>query len=221
MKRLSTLIFLSLCLLINLLSQEQQIPQNKPFDTLTHHLQPWEAKLKHLNGESFYSTPPPTAPVRNVAEFQRMQGVLIRYPFGISYAVIAEMSEDIMVTTIVTNVSQENYVRGLYQGNGVNLSNCNFLHAPTNSYWTRDYGPWFVFDGNDNPGIVNFPYNRPRPDDDDIPIEVATFLGIDLYGMDIEHTGGNYMTCGMGVSSSTDLVWDENPGLTHTQIDQL
>ena len=29
-------------------------------------------------------TDPPTTPIRNVAEYERMQGVLIRYPFGIS-----------------------------------------------------------------------------------------------------------------------------------------
>lgn len=218
----STLTFLIIFLFQPIIFS-QDIPDfsGKPLDTLTHELSPWEAELMRLNGRSFYSTPPPTGPVRNVAEFERMQGVLIRYPLGIPYALIAEISQDITVTTIVTGPSQENTVRNYYSNNGVNLANCNFLHAPTDSYWTRDYGPWFVFDGNDDPGIVNFPYNRPRPDDDDIPIEVASFLGIDLYGMDIEHTGGNYMTEGMGISSSTDLVWDENPGLSHAQIDQM
>ncbi|MEZ5198260.1 MAG: agmatine deiminase family protein [Bacteroidales bacterium] len=38
--------------------------------------------------------------------------------------------------------------------------------------------------------------------------------------MNVIHTGGNYMTDGLGISSSSDLVWDENPGLSHAQIDQ-
>ena len=37
-------------------------------------------------------TDPPPSPVRNVAEYERMQGVLIRYPFGISTEIISEMS---------------------------------------------------------------------------------------------------------------------------------
>ncbi|MBN1338650.1 MAG: agmatine deiminase family protein, partial [Bacteroidales bacterium] len=217
MNKLHTFLFCFLLFPVLAFSQEKRGLE----DTLTHHLQPWEAKLKHLNGKDFVATPPPVGPVRNVAEFDRMQGVLIRYPFGIPMAVIKEMAEDVMVTTIVTGTSQENTVRGQYTSNGVNLSNCNFLHAPTNSYWTRDYGPWYVFDGNGDPGIVDFPYNRPRPYDDEIPVKMAAFLGIDLYGMDIEHTGGNYMTDGMGISSSTDLVWTENPSLTHAQIDQM
>jgi agmatine/peptidylarginine deiminase len=150
-----------------------------------------------------------------------MQGVLIRYPFGIPYALIAEMSEDVVVTTIVTGQSQENYVLGQYASHGVNVSNCDFLWAPTDSWWTRDYGPWFVVDGSNQVGIVNFKYNRPRPNDDDIPIEMADFLDVPLYGMDLEHSGGNYMTESMGISASTDLVWYENSNMTHTEIAQM
>ncbi|MCK4652981.1 MAG: agmatine deiminase family protein, partial [Candidatus Cloacimonetes bacterium] len=170
----------------------------------------------------FYPTDPPTGPVRNIAEFEPMEGVLIRYPFWINYNLIAAMSEETVVTTIVLNQSQENYVTSMYNSNGVNLANCNFLHAPSDSWWTRDYGPWYVVDGNNEVGIVNFPYNRPqRPNDNDIPIAMADFLEIVLYGMDLIHTGGNYMTDGMGISASSDLVISENPGLTIPEIDQF
>ena len=215
------LIVFLLLILININNSYSQENSKRPVLELKHYMTPEELKFKHLIGKDFYSTPPPDGEVRNVAEFNRMQGVLIRYPFGISYAVIAEMAEDIKVITIVEDQSEENYVLSQYNSNGINTANCEFLHAPTNSYWTRDYGPWFVFDGNGNPGIVNFPYNRPRPLDNDIPIEVANYLGIDLYGMDLIHTGGNYMTDGTGISSSTELVWEENSPLSHTQINQL
>jgi len=187
----------------------------------THQMTPEEELLRGEIGKDFISTLPPIGPVYNVAEFNRMQAVLIRYPFGISYAVIAELSEDVKVVTIVTGLSQENTVIANYIANGVNISNCSFLYAPTESYWTRDYGPWFVFDGNGLPGIVDFPYNRPsRPNDDNIPVVLSQNLGINLYGMNVIHTGGNYMTDGMGISSSSELVWDENPTLTHAEIAQ-
>ena len=203
-------------------SLQSQDKSKEPVQSLTHHMSPEEEKLKHLIGKDFIATPPPTGAVRNVAEFERMQGVLIRYPFGISYAVIAEMAEDIQVVTIVSSVAQQNTVLNNYLSNGVNTDNCTFLVAPTESYWTRDYGPWYIFDGNDEPGIVDFPYNRPsRPNDDNIPVEMAAFLGINLFGMNVIHTGGNYMTDGYGRSSSSELVWEENPGLTHAQIDQM
>ncbi len=201
-----------------LFSQEKEQQTEKVF---THHMTPEEELLKGEIGKNFIATPPPTGPVYNVAEFNRMQAVLVRYPFGISYAIIAEMSQDLNVVTIVASASQQTTVTNSYIANGVNIANCSFLIAPSNSYWTRDYGPWFVFDGNDEPGIVDFPYNRPdRTYDDEIPVEVAGYLGINLFGMNVIHTGGNYMTDGMGISSSSQLVWEENPTLTHTQISQ-
>jgi len=178
-------------------------------------------EINATNSRDFYETDPPVGPVHNIAEFEPMQGVLIRYQFGIPYALIAELSQETTVTTIVSSQAQSNTVLGYYNSNGVNTDNCNFLIAPSDSYWTRDYGPWFVIDGNGDFGIVNFPYNRPRPNDDDIPIEMAEFLDINLFGMDIYHTGGNYMTDGLGISASTDLVIPENPSLSVEEIDQL
>jgi len=180
-------------------------------------------ELQHLDeiGKNFQGTSPPLEPVRMPAEFEPMQGVLIRYPFGISYQIIAEMSEDVEVVTIVEDESEMNYVLSQYINNGVNVDNCEFLFAPSNSYWTRDYGPWFIFDGDDQQGIVDHIYNRPRPDDDNIPAEFGNWQGIPVYGLSLEHAGGNYMTDGQGIAVSTDLVWDENPGYSHNEIDEM
>jgi len=165
----------------------------------------------------FYETDPPIPPVKNIAEFEQMEGVLISYNpdppyygFGISYDIISEISEDIIVTTIVHSNSDLLIVINLFNNNSVNLDNCNFLIAPSDSYWTRDYGPWYIMDSNNEIAIVNFPYNRPRPNDNDIPIEMAEFLDIQLYGMNVIHTGGNYMTDGMGIGASSTLVYNEN-----------
>ncbi len=187
-------------------------------EKLTHWLTPGELLRLDEIGRGFVETDPPAVPVRNIAEFDRMQGVLIRYPFGIPMALIKEMAEDITVTTIVANNNQKNTVIQQYISNGVDTSHCDFLIAPTDSYWTRDYGPWFVSFHNDSVGIVDFPYNRPRPNDDDIPKKVAQMLGIPWFGMNLVHTGGNYMSDGLGGAASTELVWEENPGLTVAQV---
>ena len=173
---------------------------------------------QHITTTSLNLQPP--TPIRNPAEFEPMQGVLIRYPFGISLEIIQEMSEDVEVVTIVANTAQQTTVETQYQGYGINLSHCSFLIAPSDSYWTRDYGPWFIITGDDEQGIVDFEYNRPRPNDDQIPIEFGNANGIPVYYMDLEHTGGNYMTDGQGISISTTLVYDENPGMTPEEINQ-
>ncbi len=182
-----------------------------------------QEEIKKLDkiGAGFKESNLPPQPVRMPAEFEPMQGVLIRYQFGISYQIIAEMSEDIEVVTIVANQDEKNTVISQYQSHNVNLDNCDFLIAPSDSYWTRDYGPWFIFNGDDVQGIVDMIYNRPRPNDDLIPTKFGNAYDIPVYNMNLVHAGGNYMTDGQGIAISTDLVISENPGLTLEQINEI
>jgi agmatine/peptidylarginine deiminase len=112
-------------------------------------------------------TDPPPGPVRNIAEYDPMQGVLIRYPFGISTSVIREMAEDIIVYCLVSS-SQQNSAYNSMNNADVDMNNVEFILGSTDSYWTRDYGPWWVVDGNGDYAIVDFTYNRPRPNDNRI-----------------------------------------------------
>ncbi len=171
-------------------------------------------------GRDFYVTDPPPAPIRQIAEFEPMYGGLIRYPLSIPTSLVVEMSQDAMVVVIASSQSQANSATSQFNNAGVNMDNVEFLIAPTDMQWTRDYGPWFIFDGNDDMAVVNFPYNRPRPNDDDIPIEYAEAYSLPLYGMNIIHTGGNYMCDGLGQAVSTDLVYEEN-SISNDTIHQL
>ncbi|MDD3742854.1 MAG: agmatine deiminase family protein, partial [Lentimicrobiaceae bacterium] len=198
----------------------QQTDSGQP--RLTHHLSPAEAKLRHLIGRNFVETDPPPGNVFSLGEFERNTGVLIAYPghFGIPTTLIREMARDAIVTTLVAGITQENAVRNIFTSAGVNLDNCQFIYAPTNSYWTRDYGPWYIAYGNNQIGLIDFPYNRNRPQDDEIPIVLANALGMEYFGMNIIQTGGNYMTTGMNAAASTTLVWEENPSQTQAQLNQ-
>jgi len=225
-KTMSKLVFrLLLLFLLSFFVNTYSFTQEKPkkeVHKLTHHMSPEEKARFHTVGKGYEATDPPPGPVCNIAEFEQMEGVLIRYPFGISIDLIAGMSGETMVTTVVENQNEQNSVTNQYQNNGVNMDNVNFLLAESNSYWTRDYGPWYVRYGQDQIGIVDFIYNRPdRPDDNAMPIETANFLGIEWFGMDLITAGGNYMTDGYGISSSSDLIWEENPTLTHEEIGQM
>ena len=123
--------------------------------------------------------------LRQPAEFERIEGVLINYGaekgFGIPYSVISEMSEDVEIVTIVDSLSQQNEVEILFQNNEVDLNHCSFLTAPSNSYWTRDYGPWFIYNETaEKMEVVDFKYNRPRQYDNAIPSEYATYKNLSL-----------------------------------------
>ncbi len=206
-----------------LLTTIASFAQETLFETsplLRHEMTPEEWLRRGEIGRGFVETDPPVAPARNIAEFERMHGVLIRYPFGIPVSLIKEMATDAHVTTIVASQSQQNTVINQYVANGVDTSHCDFLIAASNSYWTRDFGPWFGTDSSGQVGIIDFPYNRPRPADDEIPKLFATMMGLPWYGMNVIHTGGNYMCDGHGVGSSTDLVYVENPSQTSAQVDE-
>ena len=180
----------------------------------------WEIENEYLFPIIYPTDDPPPQPSLNPAEWERMTGVLIRYPLGISYSIIAEMAEDVEVVTIVSSQAQASTVYNLYQSNGVNVSNCDWLIAPSNSMWTRDYGPWFIFTGDDEQGISNHIYNRPsRPDDNRIPTVFGEAENIPVYDLPLISAGGNYMSDGMGISMSTDLVYNENPSLSQAQVD--
>lgn len=169
-------------------------------------------------GKFFSPTEAPEGPVNPVAEFEPMQGALIAYPFGIPMNLIAEMSEVVVVITIVSSEGQATSVSNLYSSNGVNMDHVEFLIAPHDTYWTRDYGPWFIRE-EDQVSIINFTYNRPRPDDNIMPVNIANLYGVNYYNMPVIHTGGNYMCDGFGIAAQTELVYEEN-SISDDQVDQ-
>ncbi|MFA8298678.1 MAG: agmatine deiminase family protein [Hyphomicrobiales bacterium] len=184
-----------------------------------HYLSKEEMKAPFKETRAFTETDPPTGPIRQCAEFEQMQGVLVRYPFRIPVELVKQMAEVVPVTTLC-RAYEISSITSTYQAAGVNMDNIEFADIRTDSFWIRDYGPWFFFDGNRNPGICNFPYNRPRPYDNDVPIAMGTHLNVPVYGMNVTQTGGNYMCDGYGKAAQTELVWEENSNKTHAQIAQ-
>ena len=164
-------------------------------------------------------TSPPNQPVRNIAEFERMSGVLVRYPLGVSLDIIRELAEDVIVYCLVSS-AQQNTALNAFNNNDINMGNIEFIVGPTDSYWTRDYGPWWVVDGNKEVGIVDFTYNRPRLNDNNAPFKTSEYLDVPYYSVDMIHCGGNYMTDGRGIGASSHLVYEEND-LESENIDSL
>jgi agmatine deiminase len=208
----------SFLMLISTLLQGQA--ETELFKARTHMVSADEMFRMDEAGKGFVPTPPPGGKVRSIAEFEPNEGVIVGYSgqFGIPFTLIAEMAQVAKVYTIVPSASVENTVRNQYIANGVDINQCIFVRGPLDSYWARDYSPWFIADSANRVAIVDFPYNRPRPNDNDVPALFATALGLDMYGMNVKQTGGNFMSDGMGRGASTKLVITENTNLTLNQI---
>lgn len=191
-----------------------QTPETHPewfdLDGLPQHMTADEELRRHEIGMNFVRSAPPEDVIRNIAEFERNEAVLIRFPLGIPLELVALMAEHVTVITLVANQSQQNQATNAFTSAGVIMENVEFVQVPTNSYWTRDYGPFYIIDGNNELSLVDFIYNRPRPQDDAVNAFFADHLDVSRYAMDVVHTGGNYMSTGQGSAASTDLIWEEN-----------
>lgn len=194
---------LALVFSIKVNAQEQKTPDWKRWHYLSE-----EEMLTPVRNENFVETDPPTGTPRFVAEFEPMQGVMIRYPLGIPTSLVAQMSNNCHVYCVVTS-SYQSSAQSEFQSAGVNMSNLSFVNAPSDSYWIRDYGPWYIFEDR-TPAIVDNKYNRNRPNDDNMSQVFATYWNIPMYGMNLTHTGGNMMEDGRGHGVSDELVFQEN-----------
>ena len=164
----------------------------------------------------------PTAPVTAVAEFQPMGGVMIAYPLGIPVALVSELSHITQVKVLVDDASDSAQAAQYFTNSNVTMSNVEFWMINHDSYWTRDYGPWFVIDGHDSVNVIDFIYNRPQRPHDDAAMEyVVDYLGVNRYEMPMVHTGGNYMVDGYGTAASTMLVLQENPSETEASLSAM
>jgi agmatine deiminase len=172
-------------------------------------------------GIGHISTAAPSAPIRRCAQWEPLTGALIRYSygFGIPAEMIREYAEDLTVYILCVS-SQQTSCYNYLSSRGVNMANVDMIDISTNSMWTRDYGPQTVFaDG--VRGFVDHIYNRPRPLDDEVPWELGTEWSCPVYGTSLVHTGGNFLFDGHGTGFSTDLVWNENSGMSHSEIAQV
>ena len=199
---------LSIFTLLLLMTATMQAQDNKKPDWMRWHYLSEEEMHDKSRGMNFVETDPPTGEPRFVAEFEPMQGVMIRYPLGIPESLVVQLSNNCMVYCIVSS-SYQSQAQSTFQNAGVNMSNVTFVNAQSDSYWVRDYGPWYIFEDR-NPAIVDNIYNRPRPNDDNMSQVFANFWQIPMYGMRLEHTGGNMMEDGRGHGVSDDLVFQEN-----------
>ena len=217
MRKNFTLIGLLFCLAlsVSLKAQEQELPEWRKLKYLSE-----EEMHMPISTRSFVETPPPTGEVRFPGEYEPMQAVMIVYPLGIPVELVREMAEDCKVITVVTTYEQSS-AQSEFQSAGVNMDNVEFLNANTNSYWIRDFGPWYIFNGKE-PAIVDNIYNRPRPADDDLPGHFAQYWDIEMFGMKVVHTGGNMMEDGRGNGVSDDIVITESvaEGITEEQVYQ-
>lgn len=159
---------------------------------------------------------PPTSPIRAMAEWEELQALVVtwRSQKPILAQIINAAKDECKVVVACTDIQSCQNELTTY---GVDWSqNVDFLQAPNNSIWVRDYGgsPCYLNDV-DSLVWVDWIYNRPRPLDDVMPELFGQYFDMPVYSTttapnDLVHTGGNFMTDGLGLGFSSNLVLEEN-----------
>lgn len=172
-------------------------------------------------------TTPPSQPVRNAAEWEEMQAVAITWTSyqSVLREIIKAAQKECFVYIIC---SDSNTVRSSLISNGIPLTNIRCIIAPFNSVWIRDYGPNTCYLNDvDQLILVDWIYNRPtRPKDDTVPSSIARDMNIPIYlttqsPNNLTHTGGNFMSDGLGTAFSSKLILQENSSKTESQINSI
>lgn len=168
-------------------------------------------------------TPPNFSNLRTMAEWEEAQALTISwtgFPAILKQIVAAARQETLVVILSDDVQGTEDYLLSSNSGGSAfaNLDNILIVDATYDSIWMRDYAANPVY-GNevDSLILVDWIYNRNRPDDDTSPAFVADALNLDLYETseppyDLMNTGGNFMSDGFGTAFASELILDENDG---------
>lgn len=166
-------------------------------------------------------TPPPYDNIRTAAEWEEVEALTISWTsFPCIQKQIVEAAKEECTVIIFADDMEEvtDYLTGNQCGGALTLENIQIVPSVYNSIWIRDYGANTVYGSwNDDRVLVDWLYNRPRPDDDAIPDVLASTLGLELYSTtgapnDLMNTGGNWMSDGFGTAFASELIIDENDG---------
>lgn len=165
-------------------------------------------------------TSPPVSPIRNAAEWEEMQAVIVSWKSGYEtfLSQIIKYAKDEAKVYVYCNDS--NTVKNYLTSHSITTTNTAYIQTSMNTVWIRDYGPNNIYTNEvDSIYLVDWVYNRPRPLDDASPALIATRLNLPLYEctnppVDLVATGGNFMSDGFGTAFSSKLILNENANVT-------
>lgn len=171
-------------------------------------------------------TTPPDSIVYAPAEFDSVAGIIFAWEnyYTLLTDLIKEVAEEDTAWVVVDNASDETSAANVLSGAGVNMDHVLFQQITTNSVWIRDYGPWWIYQPDGSRAILDLVYNRPRPQDDAYPENLAALWNVDHYGLGLVEAGGNMLLDGTGNVMISDIIFDGSqgfdPSLTVAQLEE-
>lgn len=159
---------------------------------------------------------PPEHQVRTAAEWEEIEYLVIRWTNQFENILLQIVQAATQECKVLITTQNQGSVQSFLTSNGIDMTQVEFLNAPSNSIWIRDYAGNTVYtDDVGELALVDWIYNRPRPLDNVMPIAHANHVGIPIYttdsgSNDLVNTGGNFMADGMGTAFASKLILEEN-----------
>lgn len=195
------------------------------------------AAFRAANPALYGRTDPPVTPLTMYNEWSPVTHVYyVWYPgqhdsffYGITDAIM-QHGGGALVSLIVEDAAHQTSLQNEISSRGGNLSLVEFVNvsgypyygtSPTDSYWTVDYGPFWVTDGAGNLGIADPRYYEARTNDDAIPTKVADMLGVNVWRPDLRFEGGNLTSDGAGTCFASRAHQFHNLPLLPYQVDEI
>ncbi|MDZ7791747.1 MAG: agmatine deiminase family protein [Xanthomonadales bacterium] len=165
----------------------------------------------------------PIGGIETPSEYAPNEGLFLRW--GYFNSVIAEITVAVTTETntariflIVSGQAQQDSAEDDLEVAGADLSRVTFLQMPSDTVWIRDYGPRTLFVDQER-SLMDHSYNRPRPDDDQVPAGIAGITGEMLYELPLVHGGGNFHLFDNGEAFMSELIVNENPGVSEQDVE--
>lgn len=153
---------------------------------------------------------------RTMAEWEELEAIVITWNAfpTILTEIVRAAQKECKVIIIASNISS---VLNALSSSGIDPHfNTEYIQENFNSLWIRDYGPSTIYENNvEDRFLVDWIYNRNRPEDDQLSMAVASQLNIPLICLtespnDLVHVGGNFMSDGLETGFSTKKLLEEN-----------
>lgn len=166
-------------------------------------------------------TTAPEGNLRLMAEWEETDYLLIAWVNNFANTISGIIAAAVQECKVLIVVRPQNYNGMLttLANKGISMDSIEVIQRNINSIWIRDYAANPVYKNwNDSLILVDWIYNRPRPDDNTVSTAHSNHLNIPLYQLtaaptDVVGTGGNYMGDGFSTAFSSNLILDENgPG---------
>ncbi|WP_188457550.1 agmatine deiminase family protein [Psychroflexus planctonicus] len=158
----------------------------------------------------------PSSPVRTAAEWEEIEYLVIRWTNSFQNILLQIVEAAVQECKVLITTQNQSLVSSYLSSNGIDMSQVEFLDTPSNSIWIRDYAGNTVYTNDvGDLALVDWIYNRPRPDDNEMPVAHANFTNVPLFRTnsgtdDLVNTGGNFMSDGMGTAFASKLILEEN-----------